>query len=84
MYIHIYKHTYIHMYVRMYVHMYIHTYTYTYIHTYIYYVLLKALPPICMKFTAQGERQVAIIAQGETECYICHETLIKSFYFYTN
>ena len=29
-----------------------------------------------MKDTAQGESRVANIAQGE--CYICHETLIKS------
>ena len=31
-----------------------------------------------MKYTAQGESQVANIAQGEAECCICHETLIKS------
>ena len=31
-----------------------------------------------MKYTAQDESQVANIAQGEAECYICHETLIKS------
>ena len=41
-------------------------------------VLLKALPPICMKYTAQGEIWVANIAWGEAECYICHETLTKS------
>ena len=41
-------------------------------------VLLKALPPVCMKYTAQGESQVANIAQAKPECYICHETLIKS------
>ena len=29
------------------------------------YVLLKALPPVCMKYTAQGESQVANIVQGE-------------------
>ena len=39
------------------------------------YVLLKALPPVCMKYTAQDE---ANIARGEAECYICHKTLIKS------
>ena len=48
------------------------------------YVLLKALPPVCMKYTARGESRVANIAQGEAERYIeakryiCHETLIKS------
>ena len=29
-----------------------------------------------MKYTARDESQVANI--GEAECYICHETLIKS------
>ena len=42
------------------------------------YVLLKALPPVCMKYTAQDESRVANIARGEAECYIYHETLIKS------
>ena len=42
------------------------------------YVLLKALPPVCMKYTARGESQVANIALGQAECYICHETLTKS------
>ena len=42
------------------------------------YVLLKALPPVCMKYTAQDESRVVNIARGEAECYICHETLIKS------
>ena len=41
-------------------------------------VLLKALPPVCMKYTARDESQVPNIAQGETECYICHKTLIKN------
>ena len=27
---------------------------------------------------------MANIARGEAECYICHETLIKSCIFYTN
>ena len=48
------------------------------------YVLLKALPPVCMKYTARGESRVANIAQGKVERYICHETLIKSCIFYTN
>ena len=43
------------------------------------YVLLKALPPVCMKYTARGESRVANIARGEAECYICHETLTKSY-----
>ena len=42
------------------------------------YILLKALPPVCMKYTAQDESRVANIARGEAECYICHKTLIKS------
>ena len=36
------------------------------------YVLLKALPPVCMKYTARDESGVANIAQGEAKCYICH------------
>ena len=28
-----------------------------------------------MKYTAPGEGQVANVAQGKAECYICHETL---------
>ena len=47
-------------------------------------VLLKALPPVCMKYTARGESRVANIARGEAECYICHETLTKSCIFHTN
>ena len=42
------------------------------------YVLLKALPPVCMKYNARGESRVANIARGEAECYICHKTLTKS------
>ena len=48
------------------------------------HVLLKALLPVCMKYTAQGESRVANIARGEAECYICHETLTKSYIFHTN
>ena len=43
------------------------------------YVILKALPPICMKYTAQDESRVTNIARGEAECYICHKTLITSY-----
>ena len=42
------------------------------------YVLLKALPPVCMKYTARDESRMANIARGEVECYICYKTLIKS------
>ena len=42
------------------------------------YVLLIALPPVCMKYTARDESRVANIAQDEAKCYICHKTLIKS------
>ena len=31
----------------------------------IQYVLLKALPPVCMVYTARGESQVANIAPGK-------------------
>ena len=44
----------------------------------IHYVLLKALPPVCMKYTVRDESRVGNIARGEAECYICHKTLIKS------
>ena len=53
--------------------MYIHGYAYnvhTYVCMYVPYILLKALPPVCMKYTAQGESRLANIAQGEAECYI--------------
>ena len=32
-----------------------------------------------MKYIAPDESRVANIARGESECYICHETLIKSY-----
>ena len=48
-------------------------------------VLLKALPPDCMKYTARGESRVADIARGETECYIFVTRLSsRAVYFYTN
>ena len=47
--------------------------------TYIQQVLLNALLPVCMKYTAQGESQVANIVRGEAECCICYETLTKSY-----
>ena len=37
-----------------------------------YLMILKALPQVCMEYTAQSECRVANIAQGEAECYICH------------
>ena len=43
------------------------------------YVSCKAQPPVCMKYTARGESQVANIARGKAECYIFHETLTKSY-----
>ena len=48
------------------------------------YYVLKALLPVCMKYTARGESRVANIARGEAKCYICHETLTKSCIFHTN
>ena len=49
-------------------------------------LLLEALPPICMKYTAQDESRVASIVQGKAGCYISHTTLIKSsaVNFHTN
>ena len=49
----------------------------------IQYVLLKALPPICMKHTARDESRVANIARGEAE-YICHKISSRTVYFHTN
>ena len=40
------------------------------------YVLLKALPPVCMKYTAQDESRLANIAEVKPSA--CHKTLIKS------
>ena len=42
------------------------------------YVLLKTLPPVCIKYTARAESPVVNTAQGKAECYICQETLNKS------
>ena len=39
---------------------------------------MSALNEIGMKYTARDESRVENIARGEAECYICHETLIKS------
>ena len=43
-------------------------------------MLLKALLPDCMKYTARGESRVANIVLGKAECYICHETLTKELH----
>ena len=32
------------------------------------FVIHRALPPVCMKYTARDESRVASIAQGEAEC----------------
>ena len=45
-------------------------------------VLLKALPPVCMKYAARGESRVTNIARGKAVCYICHKTLTKSCLFH--
>ena len=37
--------------------------------------LLKALPTVCMVYTAWGKSPVANIAQGKVKCYIYHKTL---------
>ena len=49
---------------------------YSYNVAFISCVLIKALSPICMKYTAQGESQVANVAWAEW--YICHETATNS------
>ena len=47
-------------------------------------VLLKALLPVCIVHTAQGESQVANIAWGKADCYICHEALTLCCIYHTN
>ena len=42
------------------------------------YYVLKALPPVCMKYTARSESRVVNITQGQADRYICHETLTKN------
>ena len=42
------------------------------------YILLKALLPVCMKSTDQGESLVANVPEHKAMCYICHETVTKS------
>jgi len=44
--------------------------------------VVKVLLPVCMKYTARDESQVANIAQGKVECYISH--VIKSCIFSYN
>ena len=36
------------------------------------YVLLEALLPVCMNYTAQDENWLENIARDEAECYVCH------------
>ena len=43
-----------------------------YVTNYLIYVLLKALPPVCMKYTVRGESRVANIARGEAECRVLY------------
>ena len=54
---------------------------------------IKALLPVCMKYTAQGESRVGNITRSEAECYICPEMKPAIFvmrpspravYFHTN
>jgi len=40
----------------------------------VHYVIVEALPRVCMKNTARGECRVVNTAQGEAECCIYHET----------
>ena len=37
------------------------------------YVIVKALPRVCMKNTARGECRVVNTARGKAECCIYHE-----------
>ena len=48
------------------------------------YVLLEALPPVYMKYTAQDESRVANIARDKAKWYIYHKTHQKAVYFHTN
>ena len=55
----------------------------TVFHKSILYVIVKALPRVCMKNTARGECRVVNTAQGKAECCIYHETL-PSAVFHTH
>ena len=46
------------------------------------FVLFKALPRVCMKYTALGESRVTNIAQGKAKCYICHRPSPRAVYFH--
>ena len=49
------------------------------------YILLETLSPVCKKYTTQGESQVAYIAWGNVECYICDKTITpRGVYFHIN
>ena len=45
------------------------------------YVLLKALPPVCMKYTAQGESQVANIAETKLSAIFVTRLSSGAVYF---
>ena len=52
------------------------------IFVYIIKVLLKALPPVCMKYTARGESRVANIVQRSRVLYLSrdpHQELYISY-----
>ena len=48
------------------------------------YVLLKALPQVCMKYTAPGESRVTDIAQGEASAIFVTRLSPRAVYFHTN
>ena len=54
-----------------------------------HFVLLKALPPVCMKYVARDESRVANIARGKAECYIpsaifVTRLLSRAVHYHTN
>ena len=74
----------------MYVHVHTHTHTHTHTHQYYYYMyyvlkatyVLKALLPVCMKYTAQDESRVANIAQGEASAIFVTRLSSRAIYFH--
>ena len=47
-------------------------------------VLLKALLPVCMKYTARDESRVANIARGEVLAIFVTRLSLRAVCFYTN
>ena len=45
------------------------------------YVLLKALPPVCMKYTARDESRVANITQAKPSAIFVTRLSLRAVYF---